>query len=428
MSTQESSWKATTCYFGGVVKEGQVIAIATYVDRRRICFLLNGETIGQWVSEEALYGLAPSSQVQKEAVSPSVSFLKVEKTAQKEAVSPSVSFLKVEKTAQEEAKDDVNILAKIVENHKEIVVSKSVDITKISMLLQTIISGFEFGAKLVVDAVVVPDKKVLSLLASIPSLLTIVKDKIFNFVNEVWNRYWKERVLTTLIKGEKVHFHTSHKIVDQLRIDYPGETNRELAERIVFEKAVYTSITGLLQGLMRKYSGKLPEAIGDFLAGKKGFEVLHQLLNNHLVNFFDANSLLVEMIYQISLIYGLKSGEGDALVILATAFTKQVAEGLEMNFLINLSSDMAVITPLVPALKNMVAFMLVGDIAINYYEAQKETGKMPIGSLEALLSLEERAFAYLTETSSKGPELEQALANAISVEAVAVPELLSATS
>jgi hypothetical protein len=56
------------------------------------------------------------------------------------------------------------------------------------------------------------------------------------------------------------------------------------------------------------------------------------------------------------------------------------------------------------------------------------TGKMPISSLEALLSLEERAFAYLTETSSKGCELEQALANAISVEAVAVPELLSATS
>ncbi len=409
MSTQESSWKATTCYFGAVVKEGRVIAIATYVDRRRICFLLNGETIGQWVPEEALYGLASSSQVQKEAVS------------------PSVSFLKVEKTAQQEAKDDVNILVKIVENHKEIVVSKSVDITKISMFLQTIISGFEFGAKLVVDAVF-PDKKVLSLLTSVPFLLTIVKDKIFNFVNEVWNRYWKERVLTTLIKGEKVHFHTSHKIVDQLRIDYPGETNRELAERIVFEKAVYTSITGLLQGLMRTYSGKLPEAIGDFLAGKKGFEVLHQLLNNHLVNFFDANSLLVEMIYQISLIYGLKSGEGDVLVILATAFTKQVAEGLEMNFLIDLSSDMAVVTPLVPALKNMTAFMLVGHIAINYYEAQKETAKMPIGSLEALLSLEERAFAYLTETSSKGPELEQALANAISVEAVAVPELLSTIS
>jgi len=93
-------------------------------------------------------------------------------------------------------------------------------------------------------------------------------------------------------------------------------------------------------------------------------------------------------------------------VILAAAFTKQVAEGLEMTFLIDLPSDVAVVTPLVPAVKNMLAFMVVGYVAINYYEAQKETGKMPIGSLEALLSLEERAFAYLTETSSKGPELE----------------------
>jgi hypothetical protein len=53
---------------------------------------------------------------------------------------------------------------------------------------------------------------------------------------------------------------------------------------------------------------------------------------------------------------------------------------------------------------------------------------MPIDSLEALLSLQNQAFAYLTETLSKGRELEQALANAISVEAVAVPQLFSATS
>jgi hypothetical protein len=409
MSTEKDLWKATTCYFGVVVKEGRVIAIATYVDRRRICFLLNGETIGQWVPEEALYGLASSSKVKKEAVSRSVSFL-------------------VEKEAQQEAKNDVNILVKIVEDHKQIVVSRSVkDIEKISRFLETVITGFEFGSKLIVDPVFSLDKVFLGW-REIIGLIAEVKDQILKAVNEVWSRYWKERVLTTLIKGEKVHQSTSNKIVDQLKIDYPGETNRQLAERIVSEKAVYTSITGFIQGLIRKYSGKLPEVITDFLAGKKGFEVLHQLLNNHLVNFFDTNSLLVEMIYQISLIYGLKSGEGDVLVILTTAFTKQVAEGLEMKFLIDLPSDLAVVTPLVPAVKNMLAFMVVGDIAINYYEAQKETGKMPIGSLEALLSLEERAFAYLTETSSKSPELEQALANAISVEAIAVPELLSATS
>jgi len=410
MSTQKDLWKATTCYFGERVEEGRVIAIATYVDRQRICFLLNGKTIGQWVPEEALYGLASSSQVQKEAVS------------------RSVSSSQVKKEAQQEAKDDVNILVKIVEDHKQIVVSRSVkDIEKISRLLQTIITGLELGSKLVVDPVSSLDKVLLGW-REIIGLIAEVKDQILRAVNEVWSRYWKERVLTTLIKGEKVHHSTSNKIVDQLRIDYPGETNRQLAERIVFEKAVYTSITGFIQGLIRSYAGKIPEALGEFLAGKKGFEVLHQLLSNHLVNFFDANSLLEEMIYQISLIYGLKSSKGDILVILAAAFTKQVAEGLEMTFLIDLPSDVAVVTPLVPAVKNMLAFMVVGDIAINYYEAQKETGKMPIGSLEALLSLEERAFAYLTETSSKGPELEQALANAISVEAVAVPELLSATS
>jgi hypothetical protein len=392
MSTQKDLWKATSCYFGERVEEGRVLAIATYVDRRRICFLLNGKTIGQWVPEESLYGC--------------------------------VSSLKVEKEAQKEAKDDVNTLTQIVKKHKQIVETQSVNIAEISTFIQTIIIGLESGAKLVVDSLSFPYKVVISLLEALP-LVIAVKDKILKEVNEIWSRAWKERVVTTLIQGKTVQYSSSKKIVDQLRIDYPDETNHQLAERIVFEKAVYTSITGLIQGLSRSCAGKLPEAISDFIAGNKEFETLHQLLNSRLVNFFDTNSLLVEMIYQISLIYGMESGEGDILVILGAAITKPIADFLEMQFLIGSVSD---INPLVPPLKNILVFMEVGYTAINYYKAQKETGKMPIDSLEALLSLENQAFAYLKETSSKGPELEQALANAISVEAVAVPQLLSATS
>lgn len=392
MSTQKDLWKATSCYFGERVEEGRVLAIATYVDRRRICFLLKGKTIGQWVPEESLYGC--------------------------------VSSLKVEKEAQKEAKDDVNTLTQIVKEHKQIVETQSVNIAEISTFIQTIIIGLESGAKLVVDSLSFPYKVVISLLEALP-LVIAVKDKILKEVNEIWSRAWKERVVTTLIQGKTVQYSSSKKIVDQLRIDYPDETNHQLAERIVFEKAVYTSITGLIQGLSRSCAGKLPEAISDFIAGNKEFETLHQLLNSRLVNFFDTNSLLVEMIYQISLIYGMESGEGDILVILGAAITKPIADFLEMQFLIGSVSD---INPLVPPLKNILVFMEVGYTAINYYKAQKETGKMPIDSLEALLSLENQAFAYLKETSSKGPELEQALANAISVEAVAVPQLLSATS
>lgn len=394
MSTQEALWQATTCYVGGKLEKGRVIAISTYVDRRRICFQLNGEEVGQWVPEEAVY--------------------------------LSISSLEAEKEAQKEANNDVNTLVKILEKHQEIVVSRSVkDIEKISRFLKTVISGFEFGEKLVGDTVSSLDKVVLSWLGTI-AFIVEVKDQILRAVNELWSRYWKERVLSTLIKGEKIERTTSKKIVDQLKIDYPGETNHQLAERIVFEKAVYTSITGFIQGLIRSYADKIPKALGEFLAGKKGFEVLQPLLSNHLVNFFDANTLLEEMIYQISLIYGLKSREGDTLAILATALTQQVAHLLEMEFLIGLPSDVAV-TPLVSPIKNMLVFMLVGKNAIDYYEAQKETGKMPIASLEDLRSLEDRGAAYLTEILSKSPELEQALANAISVEAVAVPELLSAT-
>ena len=389
MSTEKDLWKATSCYFGERVEEGRVLAIATYVDRRRICFLLNGKTIGQWVPEESLYG--------------------------------SASSVKAEKETQKEAKDDVNTLTEIVKEHKEIVKTQGVNI---AILLQTIINGLEFGAKLVVDSISSFHKVVISLLEAIP-LVIAVKNKILKEVNEIWSRAWKERVVTTLIQGKTVHYSSSKKIVDQLRIDYPDETNHQLAGRLVLEKAVYTSMTGFIQGLSRSCAGKLPEAISDFIAGNKGFETLHQLLNSRLVNFFDTNSLLVEMIYQISLIYGMESGEGDILVILCAAITKPSADFLGMQFLIGSPSD---INPLVPPVKNMLVFMAVGYTAINYYKAKKETGKMPIDSLEALLSLENQAFVYLKETSSKGPELEQALANAISVEAVAVPQLFSATS
>jgi hypothetical protein len=293
MSTQKDLWKATSCYFGERVEEGRVLAIATYVDRRRICFLLNGKTIGQWVPEESLYGC--------------------------------VSSLKVEKEAQKEAKDDVNTLTQIVKDHKQIVETQSVNIAEISIFIQTIIIGLESGAKLVVDSLSFPYKVVISLLEALP-LVIAVKDKILKEVNEIWSRAWKERVVTTLIQGKTVQYSSSKKIVDQLRIDYPDETNHQLAERIVFEKAVYTSITGLIQGLSRSCAGKLPEAISDFIAGNKEFETLHQLLNSRLVNFFDTNSLLVEMIYQISLIYGMESGEGDILVILGAAITKPIAD------------------------------------------------------------------------------------------------------
>ncbi|MEG4328174.1 hypothetical protein [Microcoleus sp. herbarium5] len=396
MSTEKDLWKATSCYFGERVEEGRVLAIAAYVDRRRICFLLNGKTIGQWVPEESLYG--------------------------------SVSSVKAEKEAQKEAKDDVNTLIQIVKEHKQIVETQSVNIPEISFFLQTIIGGLEFGAKLVVDPLSFSYKVVLTnLLEALPSLVIAVKNKILKEVNEIWSRAWKERVLTTLIKGEQVNFSTSKKIVEKLRIDYPDETNHQLAERIVLEKAVYTSITGFIQGLSRSCGGQLPEEISDFIAGKKGFETLHQLLNSRLVNFFDTNSLLVEMIYQISLIYGMESCEGDILVILCAAITKQSADRLEMAFLIGSPFDV-IISLLVTPVKNMSVFMLVGCMAIDYYKAKKETGKMSIDSLESLLSLQNQAFAYLTETLSKSRELEQALANAISVEAVAVPQLFSATS
>ncbi len=62
-------FKQTICYINGEGKRGEVIGIAEFVERRRVCFLLENETIGQWFPESALFVNDPSttlSENQKE--------------------------------------------------------------------------------------------------------------------------------------------------------------------------------------------------------------------------------------------------------------------------------------------------------------------------------------------------------------------------
>lgn len=55
MTDNNFLFSQTICYVNGEGKKGKVIAISEYVDRRRVCFLFKGATIGQWFPESSLF-------------------------------------------------------------------------------------------------------------------------------------------------------------------------------------------------------------------------------------------------------------------------------------------------------------------------------------------------------------------------------------
>jgi hypothetical protein len=50
MLDKHALFNVTQCYVDGEVKQGRVLAIASYVDRQRVCFLIDKELIGIWLA------------------------------------------------------------------------------------------------------------------------------------------------------------------------------------------------------------------------------------------------------------------------------------------------------------------------------------------------------------------------------------------
>ncbi len=65
-------------------------------------------------------------------------------------------------------------------------------------------------------------------------------------VNEVWNRYWRDRILAIIKREDLFNPDKAKEIVQQLKTDYPTETNRQTANRLIAEKSVFATISGLI--------------------------------------------------------------------------------------------------------------------------------------------------------------------------------------
>lgn len=114
---------------------------------------------------------------------------------------------------------------------------------------------------------------------------------IQNVVQDSWNPYWRDRVLAILTGEPIFSVPKSKEIVRQLKIDYPTETNRQIANRLIAEKSIFATLAGLIPDI----------------------PIVQGLVTVSLFNTFD---LMNEMIYKIAYSYGDDTiDDGDKLAI-----------------------------------------------------------------------------------------------------------------
>lgn len=109
----EDIFKKQTCYFNSEEKKGKVLAVSTYVNRRRVCFQIEGEKKGECFLESELFGTSSENEViQKE----SRRYTHTEKTAKKEVESDIYAKEQAEKEEEpkKKAEQDIHALVKFV--------------------------------------------------------------------------------------------------------------------------------------------------------------------------------------------------------------------------------------------------------------------------------------------------------------------------
>lgn len=392
MSSTTLLGKETSCYIDGELYKGTIIAIARYVNYCQYCFLIEGQEWGKWVPESALTEKITSVQpVSKQPKQEPNLKKETEKIPSVQPVSEELKLeANLEKEAKEEAKEEINALVKFVSDTQKVLQSRSEeDVQLILKSFEDAKKSIELSTKVVVGSLVDTDKQIRQWLQQTIQIGSEVINFIWESINELWSRYWQQRIMEA-IKGQKPTHLKAKKVVQILKEDYPSETNRQIAERLIYEKALYATITAPLPLLV----ASIPK-IGYFASQK-------------VVKFLNIRGLMVEMIYQIGLSYGFDEfNEGDYLVIFSLGlFSIQKIIGLGLDFL-NLDS---IPDPLISPVTNIILFLVLGYAACELYEE-----KAKIASLEAYKALEVKVIAYSKEVTSEQAKIEEVLVEAISV-------------
>lgn len=174
--------------------------------------------------------------------------------------------------------------------------------------------------------------------------------------------------------------------VRRLKQKYPNETPRQIAHRIMVEKAMYAGSTGLVTSLV-------PGAALALLA----------------VDLTATAALQAEMVYQIAAAYGLDLRDpvrrGEVLTIFGLALGGNQAVKVGLEFLQNAP----LVGAAIGASTNAVMLYTVGHAACRYYEAKLESQPTE----ETLVSSKEASDEYLKEAIAQQIIMDQILVHVL---------------
>ncbi|MBD2090887.1 hypothetical protein H6F67_13605 [Microcoleus sp. FACHB-1515] len=183
--------------------------------------------------------------------------------------------------------------------------------------------------------------------------------------------------------SDRIDLQKAQAVVEQLQAKYPDESSREIAHRIMVEKAMYAAGTGVVSSLV-------PGAALALLA----------------IDLAATTALQTEMVYQIAAAYGLdlkdpgRKGEVLAIFGLALGGSKALQAGL--GFLRNVPLAGAMIG----AGTNATMMYTLGYAACRFYEA-KQSGEL----IEAnLANLQQESDRYLQKAIEQQQITDQVLA------------------
>ena len=273
---------------------------------------------------------------------------------------------------QSAAESIMGLLNFVIDAKKAIDKKSAKDIEILKSFLKDCQITIEKGTQTVGGGVGDTTKKVSHLLNEATKGVGKIPASLRNTIMTLWDTTWRDRLFYNLTQG--VDLDKAKDTVKKLKAVYPSEKPSQIANRLIQEKAIFSTAVAALGVGATIISGGLAAPA------------------TALVDFYNSSLLLVELCYQISVVYGFDDIDDPArqtelLGIFSLALSGTEATQLGLGFLFK---HTPIANWTISASTNVFVFNLVGYTACQFYEAKLKGMASPITSEEDYSSLLEK--------------------------------------
>jgi hypothetical protein len=351
-------FNATTCQIGNEVKSGKVLAIAAYTSDRRVCFRVEGEKEGTWVPETAI--LIAEDKIAAEQGS------KDPRQEGEEVATQEVNALQklageLKGGLENQASEYVHTITRIAKHTRELATETAKEIA------ETFEAGVNAGDDLLGQIRQWLDRFVASLRQTIES----------------YDEIWQKRIWSAI---KNIDTPKAQEEVANLKNQYPQETPQQIANRLIQEKALFSTLTSLVPNSENQ--------------------------DELLVNWMATAPMLSELIYQVGVCYGFeKINEHELLATFAVVHSQERTQTLGVTFLQEQNATGSDIP--VNASNNTIAFHAIGYAASQYFESKVKKLADPLTTEEAYQQLNEKLQALFEGEFAQKEEITKTLKEAL---------------